>query len=122
MRLRRHTASILAFALLASLLLTASVASACPNCRDTVAEDAQTTSQANVAPEAPDARPHNVAAGPRLAEGFNYSVLLMLAVPYTLLGVFVIGGYYFMRKSRATMAAAAAIAHARAEAARTAGK
>lgn len=117
MRLRTFSVPILAISLLA-----ASVAYACPNCRDTVAGEAQSAEQANVAPDAPDARPHNVAASPRLAEGFNYSVLFMLAVPYTLLGVFVFGGYYFIRKSRATVAAAAAVAKARAEAARATGR
>lgn len=77
--------------MIVALVLSASLASlalACPNCADTVSEtDA-------AAPTGSDKS--FVASLPTkdLANSFNYSIYLMLAVPYALLGV---GGYVFYR-------------------------
>lgn len=88
----------LAVLVLASLAFAASV-SACPNCKDAVADDqaaADATGNRDMS-----GNPQKMAASPRLADGFNYSVLLMLAVPYTLLGVGVFTGIYLLRKNAA---------------------
>lgn len=62
------------FALVALLALT-SAATACPNCKEAVA-----------------AQPNEVAA---MARGYNYSVLFMLAVPFTLMST----GAFFVRRA-----------------------
>lgn len=92
------TRRIFVILLLVSLAFCASV-SACPNCKDAVADDqaaADATGNKDMS-----GNPQKVAASPRLADGFNYSVLLMLAVPYTLLGVGVFSVVYLLRKNAA---------------------
>lgn len=93
----RRTACIL---LLAVTLLVPAAAQACPNCA---------ASMPGTKNPGSDAAPANADAAPKsgLADGFYYSILLMLAVPYTLAGV---GGYAIYRamKRRAGDAAVAA--------------
>ena len=59
--------SIPRLAVLALLLGLRRVASACPNCKEAVANQ-----------DGPDAM--------RLADGYSWSILLMIAMPFTLLG------------------------------------
>lgn len=59
------------------LLANAQSASACPNCKEAVAN--QTSDQANV------------------ASGYNYSVMFMVSVPFTLLGT---GAFAVVRTAR----------------------
>ena len=63
------------------LLLVASVASACPGCKDAIGEND------------PD--------GLRMARGYFWSILFMMSMPFALLGTF--GTYVFLevRRSRA---------------------
>lgn len=81
---RRLTPVIPAVALLAIVLLTGAEAFGCPNCKDAV-----NTSD-------PD--------GLNVARGYFYSILLMLAMPFTLVGSF---GAYVWREMRRQKAASA---------------
>jgi hypothetical protein len=65
MRFVRRTTPIMLLALFLALALPGTV-TACPNCKEAVA-----------------AQPSEMAG---MARGYNWSVLLMLAVPFTLLG------------------------------------
>jgi hypothetical protein len=82
---RRLTPVIPAVVLLAIVLLAGAEAFGCPNCKDAV-----NTSD-------PD--------GLNVARGYFYSILLMLAMPFTLVGSF---GAYVWREMRRQKAAAAA--------------
>jgi len=92
-------------ALIAATLFFAAIGSAvaCPNCKETVAQaDGQIVASAGN-----DNGPSG-ANMPRsdMARGFNYSVLLMLAVPYTMVGVGGFSIYWLLRKSSAANRAA----------------
>lgn len=64
----------------ALLLLLASVAAACPTCKDGLAQN----------------DPH----GQAIAAGFYYSILFMMAMPYLVLGTFASIAYYTIRRAR----------------------
>ena len=75
-------------ALLLAIALLPAVAFACPNCADTVSETdaaAPAGSDKSFVPALPTKD---------LANSFNYSIYLMLAVPYTLL---IVGGFVVYR-------------------------
>jgi hypothetical protein len=78
--LKKHARSILrvggAAAALALVLALASEASACPNCRESLADDP---------------------AGQGLASGFYYSILFMMSMPFVILGTL---GTVFYRSVR----------------------
>lgn len=78
--LKKHARSILrvggAAAALALVFALASDASACPNCRESLADDP---------------------AGQGLASGFYYSILLMMSMPFVILGTL---GTVFYRSVR----------------------
>ncbi len=93
----------LAFTLAAVVCLLFAVpsAQACPNCSAAVADtDAfDWNSGAGADGEA-------AAARPALAAGFNYSIVFMLAVPYTLAAGFGGAFYWHMKKRSAALLAA----------------
>jgi uncharacterized membrane protein len=64
----------------ALLLLLASVAAACPTCKDGLAQ--------------------NDPQGQAIAAGFYYSILFMMAMPYLVLGTFASIAYYTIRRAR----------------------
>jgi hypothetical protein len=80
-----------------ALAFLAPAAIACPNCADTVGETN------NAAPE--DAGKSFVASLPTkdLANSFNYSIYVMLVVPYTLIIVGGYIGYRMLKKADAKM-------------------
>jgi hypothetical protein len=70
---RRFLRSTVASALLGASALSAPIAHACPNCKEAVAAQGSDGLQ----PED---------TGARIADGYNRSVLLMVAMPFVLLG------------------------------------
>lgn len=69
----------------ALLLLLASVAAACPTCKDGLAQN----------------DPH----GQAIAAGYYYSILFMMSMPYLILGTFASVAYYTIRRARQANAA-----------------
>ena len=67
---------IVAAVMLALVLLIASVAAACPTCKEGLAQ------------------------GQALAAGYAYSVLFMMSMPYIVLGTFGSVAYYSIRRAR----------------------
>lgn len=57
---------------------------ACPNCKQTLADD--------------EARQDNANQGLAAAAGYNYSIFLMLGTLYLTVGSFIGGGIYYLRK------------------------
>ena len=77
MKKPRHFATLL-LALIA-LLLVATVAQACPGCKEAIAE--------------------NDLQGQRVARGYFWSILFMMSMPFTILGTF--GTYCYVEVRRA---------------------
>ena len=71
---------IVAAVVLALVLLIASVAAACPTCKEGLAQ--------------------NDPQGQALAAGYAYSVLFMMSMPYIVLGTFGSVAYYSIRRAR----------------------
>ena len=71
---------IVAAIVLALVLLIATVAAACPTCKEGLAQN----------------DPH----GQSLAAGYAYSVLFMMSMPYIVLGTFASAAYYSIRRAR----------------------
>lgn len=80
--------AILAAALALSVLATD--ASACPNCRESLPNGKQADGSA---------------AGPSVAQGFAWSIYLMIAVPFTLAGVMGVTAFVLVKKAGARGAA-----------------
>ena len=76
--LRKFATPLLALAL---VLATAAVASACPNCKDALAQND------------PDRA--------RVVAGYYYSILFMMSMPFMILGGFVGYMYLLVRRARA---------------------
>jgi hypothetical protein len=66
------------------VLLIASVAAACPNCKEGLAQ--------------------NDPQGQSIAAGYYYSILFMMAMPFTVLGTFGGLAYLSIRRARQTQA------------------
>jgi heme/copper-type cytochrome/quinol oxidase subunit 2 len=71
---------LIAAAVLALLLLVASVAAACPTCKDGLAQ--------------------NDPQGQSLAAGYYYSILFMMAMPFAILGTFGSLAYFSIRRAQ----------------------
>src|SRR5882672_6973649 len=71
---------IVAAIILALVLLIASVAAACPTCKEGLAQ--------------------NDPQGQSLAAGYYYSILFMMSMPYIVLCTFVSVAYYSIRRAR----------------------
>ena len=71
---------IVAAVIVALVLLIASVAAACPTCKEGLAQ--------------------NDPQGQALAAGYAYSVLFMMSMPYIVLGTFASVAYYTIRRAR----------------------
>jgi uncharacterized paraquat-inducible protein A len=71
---------VVAAIVLALVLLIATVAAACPTCKEGLAQN----------------DPH----GQSLAAGYAYSVLFMMSMPYIVLGTFGSVAYYSIRRAR----------------------
>jgi hypothetical protein len=71
---------LIAAAVLALVLLVVSVAAACPNCKEGLAQN----------------DPH----GQSIAAGYYYSILFMMAMPFTILGTFGSLAYLSIRRAR----------------------
>jgi hypothetical protein len=71
---------IVAAIILALVLLIASVAAACPTCKEGLAQ--------------------NDPQGQSLAAGYYYSILFMMSMPYLLLCTFASVAYYSIRRAR----------------------
>jgi hypothetical protein len=71
---------LVAAVVLALLLLFASVAAACPTCKEGLAQ--------------------NDPQGQSLAAGYYYSILFMMSMPYIVLGTFASVAYYTIRRAR----------------------
>ncbi len=69
----------------ALLLLLASVAAACPTCKEGLAQ--------------------NDPQGRAIAAGYYYSILFMMSMPYLVLGTFASVAYYTIRRARQANAA-----------------
>ena len=67
-------------AVVALVLLVVSVAAACPNCKEGLAQN----------------DPH----GESIAAGYYYSILFMMAMPFTILGTFGSLAYLSIRRAR----------------------
>src|SRR6478672_3323652 len=78
---------VVAAIVLALVLLIASVAAACPTCKEGLAQN----------------DPH----GQSLAAGYAYSVLFMMSMPYIVLCTFGSMAYYSIRRARSVQAAVA---------------
>jgi uncharacterized paraquat-inducible protein A len=78
---------IVAAIVLALVLLIASVAAACPTCKEGLAQ--------------------NDPQGQSLAAGYYYSILFMMSMPYIVLGTFGSVAYYSIRRARQQMEASA---------------
>jgi len=76
---------IVAAIVLALVLLIASVAAACPTCKEGVAQ--------------------NDPQGQALAAGYYYSILFMMSTPYIVLATFASCAYYSIRRARQQQAA-----------------
>ena len=98
--------SILALAFIlaavACLFIAVPSAQACPNCSAAVADTGGLDWNGGTGADG-----EVVAAGPSLAAGFNYSIVFMLAVPYTLAAGFGGAFYWHMKKRSVALAAAA---------------
>jgi uncharacterized membrane protein len=70
---------------MALLLLLASVAAACPTCKEGLAQ--------------------NDPQGRAIAAGYYYSILFMMSMPYLVLGTFASVAYYAIRRARQANAA-----------------
>jgi len=79
---------VVAAIIVALVLLIASVAAACPTCKDGLAQN----------------DPH----GRAIAAGFGYSVMFMMAIPYAVLGTLGCMAYVSIRRARAANGAAMA--------------
>src|SRR3954451_19001317 len=77
---------IVAAVVLALVLLIASVAAACPTCKEGLAQ--------------------NDPQGQALAAGYYYSIIFMMTTPYLVLGTFGSCAYYSIRRARRQLAAA----------------
>ena len=75
---------LVAAIVLALVLLIASVAAACPTCKEGLAQN----------------DPH----GQSIAAGYYYSILFMMSMPYIVLGTFGSVAYYSIRRARKTLA------------------
>jgi uncharacterized paraquat-inducible protein A len=71
---------LVAAVVFALLLLFASVAAACPTCKEGLAQ--------------------NDPQGQSLAAGYYYSILFMMSMPYIVLGTFASVAYYTIRRAR----------------------
>lgn len=71
---RRRLAGVLPALMLGTLLLLPGTASACPNCKEALANSSETSTDDITSP------------APTVTEGYSYSILMFLAVPATLLG------------------------------------
>jgi uncharacterized membrane protein len=71
---------------LALVLLIATVAAACPTCKEGLAQ--------------------NDPQGQALAAGYYYSILFMMSTPYIVLATFISCAYYSIRRARARSAEA----------------
>jgi uncharacterized membrane protein len=71
---------IVAAIVLALVLLIASVAAACPTCKEGLAQ--------------------NDPQGQAIAAGYYYSILFMMSMPYIVLGTFASLAYYSIRRAR----------------------
>jgi hypothetical protein len=71
---------LVAAIVLALVLLIASVAAACPTCKEGLAQ--------------------NDPQGQSLAAGYYYSILFMMSMPYIVLGTFGSVAYYTIRRAR----------------------
>jgi hypothetical protein len=87
--MNRHRSKLQLLGSLALVLLVAAVAEACPTCKDTLAGDP---------------------AQQGLAKGIYYSILLMMAMPFFLLGSLSAYFYYLVRRDQAEKAKQQAIA------------
>jgi hypothetical protein len=85
---QRYEPAIVRWLLIAAaivlVLLIASVAAACPTCKDGLAEN----------------DPH----GQSIARGFYYSILFMMAMPFAILGTFGSLAYLSIRRAKAQQA------------------
>jgi hypothetical protein len=79
----------LCYAALAVVLVLSSVVSACPTCRDDLAQNPATAN---------------------LARGFYYSILFMVSMPFVIFGSLSAYFYYEVRKAKARQAAEQALA------------
>jgi hypothetical protein len=86
---RLSQSAVRLFLPLAIVVLIAGVAAACPTCREGLAE--------------------NDPQGQGLAAGFFYSILLMMGMPFAILGTFGGMAYLSIRKARAAAAAATVV-------------
>ncbi len=86
-RMRRTSRTLLAGALLAIslILMTPAATQACPNCKQTLAEDRVDGNSVG-------------SQGAQAAAGFNYSVLFMIGSVYLVAGSLVGSGIYYIRK------------------------
>ena len=84
---------------LALVLLIASVAAACPTCKEGLAQN----------------DPH----GQAIAAGYYYSILFMMATPFAILGTFGSLAYFSIRRARRGLAAEAGLQSADADATET---
>ena len=75
---------------LALVLMIASVAAACPTCKEGLAQN----------------DPH----GQSIAAGYYYSILFMMAMPFAILGTFGSMAYLSIRRARAQQASATNVA------------
>ncbi|MCE9592435.1 MAG: hypothetical protein K8S99_18165 [Planctomycetes bacterium] len=100
MTTRRFPVAALAF--IAVMAFAPLIASACPNCREAMADEAadNKTVLPSARPLATDPMPLAVVEpGPSgdTPKGYAYSIYLMIAVPYTFLAAGGFGIYYFTR-------------------------
>lgn len=94
----------LAVAMILVVTLLSVEAGACPTCAENLPSAAD--AEANRAAGLPD-NPSG-ASSPQLAEGFYYSILFMLAIPYTLVTAGGVMIYFKLRKNGLAEQAAAA--------------
>lgn len=74
-----------------AVLAAAPVTQACPNCKDTVAIASEGTAEGSTRP----------AASQSIAAGYNYSILFMIGAMYAVVGSFIGGTAYYLRKNSA---------------------
>jgi hypothetical protein len=94
--------TILAIALLT--LASVPAAHACPMCKETVADPGSFDVSAGGTPGAPGdiTNAQTAATTPQLGDAFNYSILLMLAVPYSLLAAGGATAFVLYRRNQRT--------------------
>ena len=90
--MKRSRLQLLLLTAVLTLGLAASAARACPMC----SENLPAASDKKMGGMGDDP---STAQAPALAEGFYYSIVLMLVVPYTMLAGGGVGLYYLLRKS-----------------------